>query len=261
VSGATLLVLMVVFVGAAQDPGREPAETTSDMILIPGGELLMGRAGDTYDTPVHRIQVSPFLLDRHEVTNADYLRFCQATGRELPEYWGMPAFRSGPDFPEHPVVGVSWSEASAFAEWRGKRLPTEAEWEMAARGGLVGKSYPNGDEISPKIANYAHEGRRQGTLSVGSFPPNGYGLLDMAGNVSEWVADYYAVDYYEHSPSRDPRGPERGRFRVFRGGGWHSGASCNRVDYRNALPPNWRDVAVGFRCARDLEPGAGPGAE
>ncbi len=254
---ATLLLALLLggpVPALVQGPTSSQPVPDPEMVRIPGGELAMGRVNDTFDSPIHRVLVSPFLLDRHEVTNAAYHRFCQATGAELPELWGMPAFHSGPDFPDHPVVGVSFREASAFAEWRGKRLPTEAEWEWAARGGLVGKSYPNGDEVTPEVANYAHQGKHQGTRPVGSFPPNGYGLFDMAGNVSEWVADYYGADYYRASPTRDPRGPERGRFRVFRGGGWHSGPFCNRVDYRNALPANWRDMAVGFRCARDVEP-------
>ena len=179
--------------------------------------------------------------------NVQYQRFCEETGHRLPEFWGMAGFRCGPDFPNHPVVGVSWSDAVAYAAWRDQRLPTEAEWEYAARGGLVGKNYPNGDTLHPSDGNHNKSGQG-GPVAVGSYPPNGYGLHDMQGNVVEWVADFYAADYYASSPAANPQGPESGRFLVIRGGGWHSGPYCNRVYYRNALPPNWVDFNVGFRC-------------
>ena len=143
-------------------------------------------------------------------------------------------------------------DAGAFAEWIGGRLPTEAEWEYAARGGLEGKAYPWGDEIEPALANYARTGTT-GTKTVGSHPPNGFGLNDMSGNVVEWVADRYDPAYYARSPKADPRGPEAGKHRVIRGGGWHSGPYCNRVYFRNALPANWVDISVGFRIAKDVD--------
>jgi formylglycine-generating enzyme required for sulfatase activity len=169
----------------------------------------------------------------------------------------MEEFRSGPDFPDHPVVGISWSDARKYAEWAGKRLPTEAEWEYAARGGLVGSDYPSGDRLEPTAANYwlwsELRSTGEGLMPVGSYPPTQYGLYDMAGNVAEWVTDAYDADYYERSPAKNPPGPEGEKFRVFRGGGWHSGPGCVRVYYRNALPSNWRDFNVGFRCAREVE--------
>jgi iron(II)-dependent oxidoreductase len=222
------------------------------MVLIPAGEFVMGRDDPGADHgPAHRVRLRAFFLDRHEVTNAEYLRYSQATGKPLPEYWGMERFRSGPDFPAHPVIGVSWREARDFARWAGKRLPTEAEWEYAARGGRVGLPYPFGTTIDPSQANYAAKGPSPGPVAVGQFPPNGYGLFDMAGNVVEWVADYYAPDTYAQSPLQQPSGPKRGKLRVIRGGGWHSGPFCTRLDFRNALPANWRDINVGFRCAKD----------
>ena len=223
-----------------------------DSVLIPGGEFLMGAESPGDHSPVHKVRLDPFHMDRHEVTNAEYLRFCEATGHRLPFFWSMAGFRCGPDYPDHPVVGVSRRDAVAYAAWSGKRLPTEAEWEYAARGGLVGKDYPNGDTLEPADGNYAESDKR-GPVAVGSYAPNGYGLHDMQGNVVEWVSDWYAADYYARSPDTNPKGPESGRFRVIRGGGWHSGATCNRVYYRNALPPNWLDFAVGFRCAKDIE--------
>lgn len=222
-----------------------------EMVLIPGGEFLMGSAGEGDHSPVHTVRIDSFYIDRLEVTNADYHAFCLETGRGLPEFWGMDSFRSGPAYPDHPVVGVSWFGAAAYAEWAGKRLPTEAEWEYAARGGLSGAAYPNGDELDPSDANYT-KSERGGPVAVGSYPPNGFGLHDVAGNVVEWVADWYSPDYYAVSPGANPAGPDDGKFRVIRGGGWHSGPGCNRVFFRNALPPNWLDMNVGFRCAMDL---------
>ena len=230
-----------------------------ELVLISAGEFTMGRAGEGDAAPAHTVRLDAFYIDKYEVTNAEYLAFCRATDHRLPEFWAMAAFRCGPGFPHHPVVGVSWRDAMAYAQWAGKRLPTEAEWEYAARGGLVDMEYPNGPDLDPSLANYfirdpaQREHYRGGTAPVGSYPPNGYDLHDMAGNVVEWTADWYDEAYYKVSPRANPAGPETGRFRVIRGGGWHSGPYCNRVYYRNALPGRWLDFNVGFRCAKDAE--------
>lgn len=248
--------------GRPAAPAEPPAErlNASDMVLIPAGEFIMGKdeEGKTPDhSPAHSVHLDSFYLDKCEVTNAQYLAYCEQTGARLPEFWGMEEFRSGPDFPTHPVVGVSWTEARKYAEWAGKRLPTEAEWEYAARGGLVGADYPSGDELKPAAANYwlwpELRSTGKGLMPVASYAPTGYGLHDMAGNAAEWVSDAYGADYYDRSPDRNPTGPKGEKFRVIRGGGWHSGPGCVRVYYRNALPSNWRDFNVGFRCARDAE--------
>ncbi len=228
------------------------ASLTEEVVLIPAGEFLMGSDSEGDHNPVHKVRVDSFYMDKYEVTNAQYLRFCEETEHRLPEFWGMDGFRCGPDYPDHPVVGVKSADAVQYAEWCGKRLPTEAEWEYAARGGLVGMNDPTAEAIDPSNANYKIS-RKAGPVAVGSYPANGYGLHDMQGNVVEWVSDYYAADYYSSSPSQNPQGPESGRFRVIRGGGWHSGAVCSRVYYRNALPANWVDFNVGFRCVRDVE--------
>ncbi len=239
-------------VGLWEEKDVAEEETPAELVLISGGEFLMGADSEGDHYPVHQVRVDSFYMDRHEVTNAQYLRFCQAAGHRLPEFWGMRGFRCGPNYPNHPVVGVSWRDAAGYAAWCGKRLPTEAEWEYAARGGLAGMDFPNGESLDPSDGNYNKSGKG-GPVAVGSYRANGFGLHDMQGNVVEWVADFYDAAYYASSPAVNPQGPEHGRFRVIRGGGWHSGASCNKVSYRNALPPNWVDFNVGFRCVKDME--------
>ena len=253
-----LCLLPVILSGDlnAGTPGKEKIKPR--LIAVPGGEFVMGRhvpplkQGEKkkyVNNPSHKVYVDAFLIDKYEVTNYQYYLFCKATDRKLPIFWGNEAFHCGPDFPNFPVVGVSYADASAYAEWRGVRLPTEAEWEYAARGGAAGKKFPNGDEIEKKSANYRNN--QKGTTTVGTFPANGYGLHDMAGNVREWVSDYYQTDYYLNSPYKNPPGPDIGKFRVVRSGSWLSGSSCVAVYRRNALSSNWVDFAVGFRCAKD----------
>jgi formylglycine-generating enzyme required for sulfatase activity len=223
------------------------------MVLIPAGAFTMGRntANPTDWQPEHKVRVDAFYMDKYEVTNREYYDYCMKTKTSLPFFWGMVKFSSGIDFPDHPVVGISNFEAEKYAKWAGKRLPTEAEWEYAARGGLAGKNYPWGDGIDSLRANY---GRKYGTLlKVGSFAPNGYGVYDIGGNVWEWTSDNYGADYYSASPGINPKGPERGRFKVIRGGSWHSGAMCIQTCYRNGLSPSWVDFAVGFRCVKDVK--------
>jgi formylglycine-generating enzyme required for sulfatase activity len=188
-------------------------------------------------------------MDKYEVTNKQYFDFCIATNTALPQFWGMNEFRSGPDFPDFPVVGISFFDAEKYAKWCGKRLPTEAEWEYASRGGLVGKSFPWGDQVDSTKVNYSK--KYKGILKVGSFQPNTYGLYDITGNVWEWTTDFYSDNYYAVSPSENPRGPERGRFKVIRGGSWHSGPMCVQTYYRNGLSSSWVDIGVGFRCVKD----------
>ena len=203
------------------------------------------------DNAKHKVSVSDFYLDKYEVTNASYNDFAQETGHRLPEFWGMDVYRSGLEYPDYPVVGVTWADASKYAEWAGKRLPTEAEWEYAARGGLEQKTYPNGDDMDETLGNY--NGTNGHPLAVGSFPANGFGLHDMAGNVVEWVQDYYAKDYFLESPKENPQGPEFGNRRMIKGGGWRSGKMCNACNFRKSLRPYWVDIGVGFRCASDVE--------
>jgi formylglycine-generating enzyme required for sulfatase activity len=227
--------------------------TDLEMALIPAGEFVMGKnsASPTDWQPEHKVSIDAFYMDKHEVTNRQYYEFCIKTKTPLPYFWGMTEFKSGMDYPEYPVIGISCFEAEKYARWAGKRLPTEAEWEYAARGGLVNKSFPWGDEIDSTKVNYGR--KYKGILKVGSFQPNNFGLFDIGGNVWEWTSDNYSSDYYAVSPAQNPKGPERGRFKVIRGGSWHSGAMCIQVYYRNGLSPSWIDFAVGFRCVKNLK--------
>lgn len=246
--------------------GKDGAE----MVLIPAGEFQMGSVdGFDDEKPVHTVYVDAFYMDVYEVTNALYKKFVDATGHSAPECRDNSTYNA----PEQPVVGVSWHDAIAYAEWSGKRLPTEAEWEKAARGGLKAKKYPWGDKLTHGDANYSGTGgkdRWDGTSPVGSFSANGYGLYDMAGNVYEWCADWYDSGYYSASPERNPTGPSSGTGRVLRGGSWDDkqvrvelltcytlsqnlqGDNCDnlRVSDRNYYGPPYAYayLVVGFRC-------------
>ena len=225
-----------------------------NMVLIPAAEFVMGGPEDGLYDPSHRVFVDSFYIDRYEVTNAQYQQFCEETGRNWPEFWGMDEYHCGPGYPDHPVVGVSLYQARLFAKWAGnRRIPTEAEWELAARGGLIGTKFPNGEDLLPTDANYRVGPHFIGTVPAGCYPPNGYGLYDMSGNVVEWVNDYFHPDYYRSSPYKNPTGPDKGYVAVIRGGGWHSGRMCCNVYTRNAIKYTWVDIAVGFRCASDVK--------
>jgi formylglycine-generating enzyme required for sulfatase activity len=301
------------------------------MVLIPGGVFKMGMAGSNVDeAPVHVVKIAPFLLDRYEVTNRQFAAFVEATGfvtqAERDGFaWGYLKGASDfqavaganwrrPEGPEssiadrmdHPVVCVSWEDAAAYARWAGKRLPTEAEWEYAARAGselhfkaaFAGAnlsavdhqhhlSSDGGRDLSPssknhRLANQHPPAARaekyayvpanfwQGvwpadnqllddyfyTAPVGQFEANAWKLHDMLGNVWEWTADWYAADYYQHSPAENPAGAESGENRVARGGSWFCSPNyCGayNTSFRGASPPDHAFNNVGFRCAADYK--------
>ena len=212
--------------------------------------------GSPDERPQHRVYLDAFYMDQYEVTNAQYKAFCDTTVRSYPPDPGFGGdytsdyFRNKPDYP---VVNVSWEDAAAYAQWAGKRLPTEAEWEKAARGGLEGKRYPWGDAISHDDANYSGTGGQDQwtyTSSVGSFPPNGYGLYDMEGNVWEWCTDWYDENYYSQSQIWNPTGSTTGSYRVLRGGSWNNDPNYVRVAYRGGIAPTFWYYGIGFRCAK-----------
>jgi formylglycine-generating enzyme len=259
------------------------------MVLIKGGTFQMGTDdGMPYEAPVHEVAVNSFWIDEHEVTVAEFTKFVEATGyRTDAEKFGWSGVfnpKTGewektdgadwrhPDGPHsraqsnEPVCQVSWSDAAAYSKWAGKRLPTEAEWEYAARGGLTKKRYAWGDDLRPggkPVANWwqghfpesdTGEDGFKGRAPVESFPPNGYGLYDVAGNVWEWCADWYAEDYYEHAERSNPTGAASGTERAIRGGSWLCAENfCTnyRVAARSHATPDSGLNNLGFRCARD----------
>lgn len=216
---------------------------------IPASSFLMGsEAGAENERPVHRVWVGAFLLGACQVTNGEYALFLQATGHAAPPSWGSAPF----DDPEQPVVAVSWFDAVGYCEWRREvsgrrfRLPTEAEWECAARGGAEQRLYPWGSE-PPK-----YEGRWvQGPEPVGSGTVNAFGLYDLCENVHEWCADWYDAGYYSVSDECDPRGPDSGVRRVSRGGSWRHRVKVSRCAARSSIPPDYHYTDYGFRVACD----------
>ena len=214
------------------------------MVIVPSGYFMMGsESGNEDEQPVHKVYLDAFYIDSAEVTCARYEIFLNDTGYPPHQLWN-PEY----DRPEDPVAGVSWYDASAFAKWAGKRLPTEAEWEKAARGGLIGKTYPQGDTIDREKANY----NSFGTTPVKSYEPQGYGLYDMAGNVWEWCQDWYSKDYYKVSPKKNPKGPQFRVKKVIRGGAWYANESALRVSNRYKNDPNLGSFNIGFRCVKSV---------
>lgn len=261
-----------------------PADLLPELALIPAGEFVMGSEDAEEDErPPHRVHVDDFLLGVHPVTNLEYARFVRETGHRAPAIYELPlvvtagnrererAFRSSGqpyvwtesdpprDRLDHPVTLVRWDDAVAYCAWlsaatgRAVRLPTEAEWEKAARGGLDAKRFPWGDRLDRNLANFLSDPAQkasQGTTPCRSYPPNGYGLFDMTGNVWEWVHDWYDSGYYSSSPPRNPDGPDQGPLRIVRGGAWLVGdirmLSCS---HRHKVPADTYSYTIGFRIA------------
>jgi len=261
-----------------------PAMAGGGMVLIKGGYFLMGSSDrDTPEDerPAHRVSVDDFYMDIYEVTNGEYAEFLNSVRpseeerkrwvvirndletEERRNWWPTEIvykggrYRAVSGFERYPVLSVSWYGADAYCRWAGKRLPTEAEWEKAARGGLEGRSYPWGDAYPTQGVVFGRLWEDRAlpapTMPVGSYLPNGYGLYDMAGNVSEWVSDWYDPNYYRVSPEKDPPGPGKGVNKVIRGGGWKDTALMLRVSSRYYLTPSSLPMATGFRCAKGVD--------
>jgi len=253
------------------DDSKQPDEIIwqkdgAKMRLIPAGEFEMGsNDGSDDEMPVHTVYVDAFYMDVYEVTVGQYKQFIQETGHKAPDW--LSIYQCSPT-DNHPIIYVSWDDAQAYCQWAGKRLPTEAEWEKAARGGLMGKKYPWGNSnpdgsqcnFADKNTSYSWSDQSandeyQYTAPVGSFPPNGYGLYDMAGNVWEWCSDWYDINYYSFSPREKPTGPTSGTSRVVRGGSWVSNGNGMRAEDRSDDRPNDLGNDNGFRCcAQDVTP-------
>lgn len=226
----------------------------SSLIPIPAGWFLMGsEAGQDVERPVHRVWVDAFAMAATQVTVAEYARFLKATGREAPPKWGDAEFAD----PRQPVVAVSWFDAVAYCEWLTRvtgaryRLPTEAEWERAARGGVEEKLFPWGDEPPMSRRDYATRWQT-GPEPVGQSEPNGYGLFEMCENVHEWCSDWFDAEYYRVSPERNPRGPEEGVRKASRGGSWRHQIKISRCSARSSIPPEFQYADYGFRVVCDL---------
>ncbi len=212
-------------------------------LWVPSGRFIMGeRLGDGDEKPLHQVDVDEFHMDIYPVTQAQFQRFVRESGFRLGQW------EARPDADDHPVVDVSWEDAVAYGQWAGKRLPTEAEWEKAARG-TDGRTYPWGEEFEPDHACVLGRGF-DGTAPVGSFPigASPYGMLDMAGNVWEWIADYYADDYFNWCPLHNPYGPDTGEENVLRGGAWICHRRYLRCAKREHQLPGHRSRFAGFRC-------------
>jgi formylglycine-generating enzyme required for sulfatase activity len=280
-------VLMLVFMGYAimqsRTSSRLAAQTTSqpaavvqaerwdyrglrfatgddgaEMVLVPAGPFLMGSPpgeGDQDETPQRGVFVDAFWIDLYEATFAQYAKFSAATRAPRPV---IPVLQDDPAklmASEQPVVAASWAQARDYCRWLGKRLPTEAEWEKAARGER-GVKWSWGNAYGPGLANLqGEEDGYQYTAPPGAFPQgrSAYGVYDMAGNVAEWVADWYDPKYYLGAPFEFPTGPDSGKHRVFRGGSWNDTPSDVRTAKRFTAAPHQTSAVIGFRCAKDVD--------
>ena len=226
---------------------------SEDMVVIPAGSFIRGTNKGGFDEqPERSIHLESFSIDRYEITNGQYQAFVSATNHRYP---GPPS-RYAKNMVRmrgvnQPVVYVSWEDADAYCRWKGKRLPTEAEWEKAMRG-TDGRLWPWGNAPDLNAANWARvDDGFEATAPVGSFKHDmsPYGIVDGAGNVMEWVADWYAEDSYRDPADANPVGPEHGLFKVMRGGAYTSTGTDNRITSRSKMVPDFRDETIGFRCA------------
>jgi len=240
---------------------EDPECVPPGMAFVPAGCFQMGdhfNEGDSDELPVHQVCISSgFFMDVHEVTNAEY-RACVDAGECTPPSDTSSSTRSTyygeATYENYPVLYVDYDQANDYCAWQEKRLPTEAEWEYAARGGLSGKRYPWGDTVTGSDANYEDSGDQwdNDTSPVENYAPNGYGLYDMSGNVREWTADWYQSDYYSVSPQYDPAGPASGTMRVVRGGCWYNAPYLIRAAERlSYYPTMFEDSRTGFRCVAE----------
>ncbi len=242
----------------ATNTDTETGRIEPGLVPIPENWFLMGSEnGQDCERPIHRVWIDAFLLARTQVTNAEYDRFLRTPAAQA------PPFRHDPNFshPQQPVTGVSWHEATRYCEWLSSetghnyRLPTEAEWERAARGDLEQKNFPWGDTPPQSLPNYGTRWRT-GPEPVGCYAASAFGLYDICDNVHEWCSDWYDPNYYAGSPERNPRGPEQTPTPTLRkssrGGSWRHHVKVARCSARSSIPPEFRYADYGFRVARDV---------
>ncbi|MDO9119408.1 MAG: SUMF1/EgtB/PvdO family nonheme iron enzyme [Nitrospira sp.] len=265
-SRRVLVGIIAVAWAVMQSPAMAAAPASKEldsvpMVTIPAGEFLMGNPegkGRADEWPQRSVYLDAFAIDQVEVTNERYLAFVATTGhRNPPNPYGTGTLQSAKGIEQLPVVQTTWYDAKAYCSWAKKRLPTEAEWEKAARG-TDGRLFPWGNEPATiKRANFDREWEEEKTLHpVGSMPDGDspYGVKDMAGNAREWVSDWYDADYYKHAPDRNPQGPDKkGVVRSIRGGSWHSPLADITASARGRGGFALQTHGTGFRCARGLE--------
>ena len=238
-----LAILAAVQLGLT---GPSAAAGKAGMALVPGGKFLMGSDELMDSDPAHEVHLDSFYIDITEVTVAAYRAFAKGSGKAMPKapQWGWKD--------DHPIISVSWSDARDYCQKSGKRLPTEAEWEKAARG-TDSRIFPweEGKKADGRANQLGDEDGFATTAPVGTYPSgrSPYGVMDMAGNVWEWCADWYDRKYYRKSPAKNPQGPEKGTTRAYRGGAWNNSPYVLQSAGRGEAVPDKRDTSIGFRCA------------
>jgi len=249
--------ILLTVISISSSWASDMSDTEKDMVFVPKGEFTMG-SSEHADEARHQVVLDAYMIDKFETSNARYKEFMKATGHPAPAYWDDPRLNKT----NQPVVGVSWTDADAFCKWEGKRLPTEAEWERAAKGPEGDNHYPWGHTVDAKKANY---GQNVGhTMPVDAYPEgvSGYGAYNMAGNVFEWVQDWYDPRYFKDSRALNPRGAEKGYnfanqgpVKVLRGGSWLAPETSLHTSHRfwNQPDNNSYGVGLGFRCAKSVE--------
>jgi len=261
-------LLVVVVIGGIRWTAKKPEiyvllkssgkPTANPMIVIPAGDFVMGsEEGGRNEQPTRTVSLSVFQINQFEITQYHYGEFIKATGHRSPLSRYSKNVERFNDM-NQPVVYVSWLDAEAFCKWQGARLPTEAEWEKAAKGAGT-NSWPWGEEPKSIYGNFlgAEDGSPY-TAFVGSFSKDqsSYHVYDMAGNAQEWISDWYDELYYEKGTAQNPKGPDRGDMKTLRGGSWNDSYLSGRVAARIKMFPDYRDTTVGFRCAKDVEKSA-----
>ena len=223
------------------------------LVSVPAAWFLMGSdSGQDCERPVHRVWIDAFLVAATQVTNSEYEHFVRAAAWEPPPFWQDPSFNQ----PHQPVTGVSWFDADRYCQWlssqtgRAYRLPTEAEWERAARGDFEQQEYPWGNEPPQSFPDYAARWQN-GPEPVARYAPNSFGLYNICDNVHEWCSDWYDANYYATSPERNPRGPAQGQRKSSRGGSWRHHVKVSRCSARSSIPPDFHYADYGFRVACD----------
>lgn len=246
------LVLSTIWISSAWAVPKTPP----GMVYVPEGYFQMGQSSSEFEDqkPMHFVYTSAYFIDKHEVSNAEYKKFLDATRHVKPKYWEDDRF----NHPHQPVVGITWFDAMAYSRWKGRRLPTEAEWEKAARGN-DDRLYPWGEkEAKGKklyfVNVFGMEDRYEFTAPVNYYATGAspFGALNMAGNVWEWCLDWYDKDYYRISPELDPEGPEAKQMKVLRGGSWINNIDGVQVTQRGRNLPDMQNNIYGFRTVLPL---------